>query len=294
MPLPNVPRHISPNRRRGEARTAWLFLAPSLAGVTALVLVPFGDAIRRSFFEAMSGRFVGFENYRAVLTNDAFELASGNTLRFIAVCIPLLLALSLLLALFLRGANRSGRFFKTTFLLPMAVPVASIVLLWTVLFDKDGLMSRMVEAFGGTRVDWMNTDTAFSVLVGSYVWKNAGYDMVLFLAGLSGISPSLYEAARIDGAGRWTILRYITLPALMPTFFTVAVLSLLNSFKIFREAYLVAGNYPHRSIYLLQHLFNNWFLSLDIQKLCAAAVLVAVCILGLIMLLQKLWGNEES
>lgn len=289
----NVPRHSSRNRRRGEARTAWLFLAPSLAGVTVLVLVPFGDAVRRSFFEAVSGRFVALANYRTVLGNEAFKLASGNTLRFIGVCIPLLLAFSLLLALILRGAGRSGRLFKSTFLMPMAIPVASIVLLWTVLFDKNGLLSRTVEAFGGTRVDWMNTDAAFSVLVGSYLWKNAGYDMVLFLAGLSGISPSLYEAARIDGAGRWAILRYITLPALMPTFFTVAVLSLLNSFKVFREAYLVAGNYPHKSIYLLQHLFNNWFLSLDIQKLCAAAVLVALCILGLILLLQRLWGNEE-
>lgn len=289
----NVPRRTSPSRRRGGERTAWLFLAPSLAGVTALVLIPFGDAIRRSFFEAMSSRFVGFANYRTVLANEAFRLAAGNTLHFIGVCIPLLLAFSLLLALILRGARGGGRLFRTTFLLPMAIPVASIVLLWTVFFDKNGLLSRVVETFGGVRVDWMNTDTAFSVLVGSYLWKNAGYDMVLFIAGLSGISPSLYEAARIDGAGRWALLRYITLPALMPTLFTVAVLSLLNSFKVFREAYLVAGNYPHRSIYLLQHLFNNWFLSLDIQKLCAAAVLVALAILGLILLLQRLWGNEE-
>lgn len=142
-------------------------------------------------------------------------------------------------------------------------------------------------------MDWMNTDAAFSVLVLSYLWKNAGYDMVLFLAGLGGISPSLYEAAQVDGAGRLATLRYITLPAMLPTLFTVAVLSLLNSFKVFREAYLVAGNYPHKSMYMLQHLFNNWFAALDIQKLCAAAVLVALFILGLILLLQKMWGSED-
>ena len=266
---------------------------PSLLGVTTLVLVPFGDAVRRSFFEAMSGNFVGLANYKAVLSNEAFKLAAGNTLRFIGVCIPALLALSLLLALLLRATRRGGDLYKTAFLLPMAIPVASVVLLWTVLFHENGMLSRITLAFGGERADWMNTDTAFTVLVLSYLWRNAGYDMVLFLAGLGAISPSLYEAARVDGAGRLAILRFITLPALLPTLFTVAVLSLLNSFKVFREAFLVAGSYPHKSIYMLQHLFNNWFAALDIQKLCAAAVLVALFILALILLLQKLWGSEE-
>ncbi len=270
-----------------------MFLAPSLAGVLILVLVPFGDAVRRSFFAAMSGEFVGLKNYEVVLQNEAFRLAAQNTLRFIAACIPVLLALSLLLAVMIRSVRHRGELYKTAFLLPIAIPVASVVLLWMVFFHEKGMLSGLVEAFGGTRADWMNSDAAFNILVLSYLWKNAGYDMVLFLAGLGGISPSLYEAARVDGAGTWSLFRHITLPSLLPTLFTVAVLSLLNSFKVFREAFLVAGNYPHKSMYMLQHLFNNWFTALDIQKLCAAAVLVALFILALVLLLQKLWGNEE-
>jgi len=107
------------------------------------------------------------------------------------------------------------------------------------------------------------------------------------MAGLSAIPYDLYEAAQIDGAGGWTIFRRITLPCLLPTAATVTVLSLLNSFKVFREAYLVAGNYPHTSMYLLQHLFNNWFRDLSFDRMAAGAVMMCLVILTLILPLQK-------
>lgn len=280
-------------RRAWERRTALLFLAPSLAGVLVFVLIPFGDAVRRSFCEPMSGDFVGLVNYEAVLRNEAFQLAVGNTFRFVLLCIPLLVVFSLFIALMLRASRARTSLLKTTFLIPMAIPVASVVLVWQVLFHENGILSGLVELLGGQRIDWMSTDWAFYVLVLSYLWRNAGYDMILWQAGLSEISPSLYEAAEVDGAGGLRIFRHITLPALLPTLFTITVLSLLNSFKVFREAYLIAGDYPHESIYMLQHLFNNWFTSLDVQKLCAAAVLVALFIFALILLLQKAWDKED-
>ncbi|MFR1786373.1 MAG: carbohydrate ABC transporter permease, partial [Ruthenibacterium lactatiformans] len=116
----------------------------------------------------------------------------------------------------------------------------------------------------------------------------------LWMAGLDGISDSLYEAALVDGAGALQCFWRVTLPGLLPTLFMTAVLSLLNTFKVFREAYLVGGAYPHDSIYLLQHLFNNWFLDLDVGRLCAAAVLIAAVLLAAILLLQKLWGGEDA
>ena len=128
----------------------------------------------------------------------------------------------------------------------------------------------------------------------SYLWRNIGYDMVLWLAGLSTISPAIYEAARVDGANSWQQFTKITIPQLLPTLFTIVVLSLLNSFKVFREAYLIAGDYPHDSMYMLQHLFNNWFVSLDIDQLSAAATIVAGIILILILVLQKTWGGDED
>lgn len=252
------------------------------------------DVVRRSFFGAMNGKFIGLKNYNTIFNNDAFKLASGNTIKFILVCIPLLVILSLLLAVLVNSIKYKSEVFKTTFLLPMAIPVASVVLLWRVIFHQNGLLSKLVIELGGQSVDWMKTDWAFWILVASYIWRNIGYDMVLWLAGLSNIPPEIYEAAEVDGAGVWQRFAKITVPNLMPTLFMIVVLSLLNSFKVFREAYLIAGDYPHNSMYMLQHLFNNWFASLDIDKLSAAAVVVAAVILVLILLLQKTWGSEEE
>lgn len=282
--------------RRNEARTAWLFLLPSLTGISIFILLPFLDAVRRSFFEAMGGQFVGFDNYKTVINNEAFRLAAGNTGRFIITCIPLLLTVSLILSVMVFSQKRWGDLFKVSFLIPMAIPVASVALLWQIFFHNNGLLNHLLLKIGGQPVDFMNTDYAFYVLVFSYLWKNLGYDCVLWLAGLSGISSSLYEAAAIDGAGTWKKFRYITLPGLLPTLFVTAVLSLVNSFKVFREAYLIAGSYPHNSIYMLQHLFNNWFVSLDIQKMCAAAVMLAIVFVLFVLLLHNLGkrGVEEE
>ena len=235
----------------------WLFLLPSLLFVSIMVLIPMLDALRRSFFLAAGDRFVGFQNYLAVLKNHAFKLAAANTARFILVCIPLLLLFSLAVSLMLASFREKRGIFKTSFLVPMAVPVASIVLLWRVIFHKNGLLNAFTALWGLVPVDWIGSKAAFGVLVFAYLWKNFGYDMVLWLSGLSAINPALYEAAQIDGAGSLQRFVRITLPNLMPTLFTITVLSLLNSFKVFREAYLIAGGYPDDSIYMLQHLFNT-------------------------------------
>lgn len=270
-----------------NGRRGLLFILPSFIGVSVFVLIPFGDVVRRSFSSALGGGFVGLQNYKTVLSNKAFLLAAGNTARFLAVCMPLLLAFSLLLAMILYGAPEKAGFFKTTFLLPMAVPVASVALLWKVLFHSHGLVNGWLALLGIAPTDWMGGSQAFWVLVATYLWKNIGYDMVLWLAGLATIPTSMFEAAKVDGAGSWTIFWKITLPNLLPAFFTIAVLSLLNAFKVFREAYLVAGEYPDDSIYLLQHLFNNWFRDLSMDKLAAGAVLTALMVLIMILFFRK-------
>ncbi len=284
--------------KRGESRAAALFLLPSAAGLTVFVLAPFAETVRRSFTNALGTQSVGLANYRSVLQNSAFQLAAGNTARFLCICVPLLLAASLLLALMVRPLNRTrgqtSRTFKTAYLLPMAVPVASIALFWEVLFAQKGIVNAWLEALGAQTVDFMGTGAAFWVLIGTYLWKNSGYDMILWLAGLDGIPDSLYEAAAVDGATRVQTFFHVTLPQLTPTLGLVAVLSLLNTFKVFREAYLVAGSYPHESIYLLQHLFNNWFLSLDLGRLTAAAVLVAAALLVIVIPLQFVLKGDDG
>jgi len=279
--------------RKGESLAALAFLAPSMTGILVFFLIPFADTVRRGFFDARGRNFIGFDGYASVIVNDAFRLAAGNTAKFIVVCIPLLMLVSLVIALLVRAVRPRGKVFKTTYLLPMAVPVASIVLLWQVLFHRSGLANTVLGYVGAGPVDFMGSSAAFWVLVLTYLWKNSGYDMILWIAGLEHISANLYEAARVDGANAWQCFRFITMPGLLTTAGLVAILSMLNGFKVFREAYLVAGAYPHDSIYLLQHLFNNWFQNLDISRLCAAATMLCGVLLVIILVLQRFLRYEE-
>lgn len=281
-------------------RSKWTglsFLLPGFCGVAVFSFLPFMDVICSSFVQVVSGRFCGLENYRIVLHNRAFLLAEKNTLWFLLVCLPLLLGISLVLAFLLHAwqmaFHQKLRLLKAAYLVPMAIPAASLVLLWKLMFDKHGFVNGILHLCGIHAVDWMNTGAAFFVLVFSYIWKNLGYTMVLWLAGLSSISPDLYEAAEMDGAGRMTQFFKITLPLIRPLIFTIVVLSFLNSFKVFREAYLVAGNYPQEDMYFLQHLFNNWFTDLSVDKMAAGSVLLALVITVFVLLLQKLWETNE-
>lgn len=278
-----------------EGWIPWILLAPSFIGVSIFILVPFIDVVRRSFFTAVGSEFVGLGNYQSVLGNEAFQLAAGNTVRFLTVCLPLLLGSSLFFGILLLNAGKKSGILKSGFLLPMAVPAGSVVLFWQLFFDQNGILNEAIQKFGVHGPDYMNTPKAFGVLVVVYLWKNLGYDMILWLSGLLGIPESLYEAARMDGAGGLKYFWYITCPLLIPTAFLTGILSLVNAFKVFREAYMIAGNYPHDSIYMLQNLFNNWFLKLDMQKMTAAAVMLAL-ILGIILIgsqkIEEKWGTN--
>ena len=203
---------------------------------------------------------------------------------------------------FYRG---SAAALKSMYLLPMAIPAASVVVLWKILFDSHGFVNSAIHALSGMcgigqilnvlsvqEVDWMNTDAAFGILVFSYVWKYLGYDIVLWMAGLSAIPQGIYEAADMDGAGKWKTFFYITLPNLRPVAFTIVILSVLNSFKAFREVYMAAGSYPQENIYLLQHVFNNWFQTLSVDKMAAASVMLAFVIAVFVLLLERSWERE--
>lgn len=279
-----------------KKKTSWSgigFVLPSLAGITVFFLIPFLDVLRRSVTEMSHGKFTGLSNYLAVFQNQAFQLAVKNTLRFEVVCISLLICLSLLAAVLLANYVKRVRIMKSCMLVPLAIPVASMVLLWRVLFHENGMLNGILKMFHMNGVDWMHTDSAFWILVFSYIWKNLGYNVVIWTAGLLAIPYGIYEEAKMDGAGNWQCFFYMTLPNLKPTLFTITVLSVLNSFKVFREAYLVAGDYPHESMYLMQHLFNNWFRDLAFDKIAAAAVINGAVIFILVLLLKKAWNTEE-
>lgn len=269
------------------------FLLPSLAGVLIFTFLPFADSLRRSFCTAVTGDFVGVNNYKAVFSNEAFRLAVKNTLKFVGVCLPLLISVSFLAAYAL-SRLRYIRLIKSVLLFPLAVPTAALVLVWQILFSDTGYINNILTSHGHSAVSFLSSSASFWVLVGSYIWKNLGYTVLLWLTGIMSVSTAVIDAAKVDGANDRQILFRIILPELKPTLYTITIISFLNSFKVFREAYLVAGAYPDQHIYLLQHLFNNWFVNMDLDKMAAAAVIVFAVILGAIVLLRKAWDKEEQ
>lgn len=273
-------------------KTVKYFIAASLIGTGVFLLLPYAYVVVNSFIKTGSGSFAGLDNYAAVLNSEAFMTAMGNTALFMAVSVPVILVLSLLISVYIYENLRLAGCLKTSFLIPMAIPVTSVVLMWRFLFDDNGIINGILNGCGMDTVNWMNTEAAFWILVLSYVWKNLGYNIILWLAALSAIDPGIGEAARIDGAGGWQRLTRVTLPAAKNGAFVIIVLAALSSFKVFREAYLVAGEYPHDSIYMVQHIFNNWFRNLEIDKLAAGAVINSLILIVLVLLLQRFWERQ--
>jgi multiple sugar transport system permease protein len=274
--------------KKPDQITAIFFLAPSLIGFSIFFLIPFIVSIYYSLVDSpINGTFCGLTNYTQLLSNPIFLRAGFNTLVFTGISVPLIMAISLGLAILLNNSIYGRNIFRAFFISPLVIPVASVVLIWQIIFSYSGSLNSILSVFGLTPVDWMDTNWARLVVLVVYLWKNAGYSMVLFLAGLQNIPVQYYESAYIDGATSWRCFKSITLVYLTPTSFFVFIISIVNSFKVFRETYLIAGSYPHESIYILQHYMNNMFSSLDYQKLTSAALIMAVCIVALVSFLFK-------
>lgn len=278
---------------KNDKKNMLYFILPSLVGVLVFVLLPLLDVFLKSFQDRRSGNIVGFANYSEAIDNDAFRLAVGNTIRFELISIPLLMILSFLISVAV--FNMKSNLVKFAFLIPMAIPSNSVAVIWKVLFDDSGIVNGILSSvFHMDPVNFFDGNAVFYLLVGTFVWKNVGYNMLIWIAGLAAIPKEINEAARVDGAGEVRIMLQMILPNLKMFSFTVAVLSLVNSFKVYREAYLISGTYPDDHIYLLQHIFNNWFAKLGIGKMAAGAVLTAVSFFAVLLLLKQLILYERK
>lgn len=274
--------------------TGVALILPFLAGFVLLYLIPFVWSIQKTFTAGVGWmRFVGLWNYSDLFHSSAFRLAARNTLRFIGIGTPLLMALSFALALALYRKFRGASFFRSAFLMPLVIPVAATVTVVQAFFGDGGLTNQLLEALGLPVKSWLNSERAFPLLIGLYIWKNCGYNMVLFLAGLSAIPQDFHDAAACEGASPGYILRHITLPLMVPNFFFVFVISVINAFKSFREAYLLGGSMPNKSIYMLQHFMNNNFTNLNYPRLCTAALLIFLLIFLLVLLLFRIKSKSE-
>lgn len=276
--------------------SSWGFLSPSLLGVLLFFVLPFCVVIYYSMVDnPIHHEFVFFENFVRVAGNAAFQQATFNTLKFSFAAVPLAVVLSLALATILDAKIPFRSQMRTFFLSPMMVPVASVILIWQVLFHYNGLVNDILSILGGNKIDWLKSEHAQIVVILLFLWKNLGYNMILFMAALSAIPKEIMEVAVLESASPFQIFRYIKIRYLSSTILFVTIISLINSFKVFREIYLLTGSYPYDTIYMLQHFMNNAFAQLDYQKLSAAAILmslVMVVIIGILFLTENYFGKD--
>ena len=239
--------------------------------------------------------FVFLDNFIMVFHNAAFQQAAKNTMMFSVTAVPLAVILSLLLAMMLESKIPFQSQFRTFFLSPMMVPIASVVLIWQVLFHYNGMMNEIIGWFGINKIDWLNSSYAQVVIVVLFLWKNLGYNMILFMAALSSIPKDIVEVAVLESASPFQIFWHIKLRYMSSTILFVTIMSLINSFKVFREIYLLKGDYPYDTMYMLQHFMNNTFGKLDYQKMSAAAIMMAivmVIIIGILFLTENYFGKD--
>lgn len=273
-------------KNRNEKKWQAILMAPSLIGVGLFFVLPFFVIIYYSVVDnPFNPSFVFLDNYINVLQNSAFLQAAKNTAVFSLIAVPLSVVLSLIMASILESNIPLRSTFRTCFLTPLMVPTASVVLIWQVFFHYNGSINEFLMHLGAGKVDWFKSSFAQVVILVLFLWKNLGYNMVLFMAGLGQIPREYLEVADLDGAGEWQKFVSIKLRYLSPTILFVAIMSLINSFKVFREVYLLTGDYPYDTLYMLQHFMNNTFRGMDYQKLCAGAILMCIVVVIIIAVL---------
>jgi len=280
--------------RKKSAISGILLVLPYTAGFLLFYGYPFVLVLRQSLRRGAgkNAHFVGLEIIADTLRSSGFRLALGNTIKFLAVVLPAILVLSFAIALTLRAQMSSRDVLRSVVLLPYLMPVVGAAFMVDSFLAQGGILSRLAAAFGGTAQNLLDSPAAFWAVVLLYLWKNTGYSVILLLAGLNTIPPSYYEAAQLDGAGKWQLLRYITMPQMWYSLYLAGVFSLINAFKCFREIFLIGGEHPNRSMYMLQHFINNVFEKMDYSRLSAASmvlflVLVAVFVASYWFVMRK-------
>ena len=273
-------------------------MMPSIAGVTLFFTAPLGAVVYYALLDnPIAKNFVGLQNFKNILVNTAFITASKNTAVLALITVPPAVVLSMFLAM-LMEANIPGKSaFRSIFLSPVMVPAASVVLIWQVIFHNNGTLNSVLAKLidDWTNIDWLKSKYCLAVIAVLFLWKNLGYNMILFLSALGGMPKDLLEVAELEGASVMYKFFRIKLRYLSPTIIFVTILSLINSFKLFREVYLLTGDYPYEGLYLLQHYMNNTFRTLDYQKLSSAAMimlLVMSVIIGMLVYFDHRFGGD--
>lgn len=252
----------------------WAFAAPALAVLVVFFFLPVVAALGLSLTDfdiyALADihnlRFVALDNYIGLLGNPLFWKTLGNTVYFVVVGVPLSIAVSLAAAMLLHSKlGRFKGFYRTAFFAPVVTTVVAVAVIWRYLFHtRYGLVNWGLSLAGVDPVDWLgDPHWAMPTIIAFAVWKNFGYNMIIFLAGLQSIPEDLYEAARIDGAGAWKQFRHVTLPMLGPILLLVGILTMAGYFQLFAEPYVMTQGGPLEStksvLYLMYDEGFKWW-----------------------------------
>jgi multiple sugar transport system permease protein len=274
-------------------RAAWWFVSPALLAVIVFFVVPVAAALVLSFTDfdlygvADRGnvRFIGLDNYRRLFATPVFWTALANTGFFVAVGAPLSIAVSLGTALLLNARLARARgVFRTALFAPVVTTVVAVAVIWRYIFHtRYGYLNYVLGWFGIHAVDWLgDPHWSMPAMIVFAVWKNFGYNMIIFVAGLQSIPDELYEAARLDGATRVQQFRFITLPALAPTMLLVTLLTMVGYFQLFAEPYVMTRGGPAQSTTsVLYVMFEEGFKWWNLGFASAVAfVLFAILLAG--------------
>lgn len=256
---------------------AFLFVLPSLLGVAIFYVIPYIICFYNSMFAG--NEFVGLGNYIQLFQNNTFLLALKNTAVFTVIGVGLLMLLSFLLALFLNSFRAISTFFRSAFLIPVVIPVASLICVWKLFFDDYGAINGLLHSLGLNSVGFFNSSFSMVMIVFIFVWKYCGFCVILFTAGIANVPQSMLESARLDGASSFKIVTKIILPVITPTTFFVFLLAIIYSFKIFREVFALFGDYPDENVYFLQTFINNNYYNLNYPRLSSASIILSVFII---------------
>ena len=285
---PATTTSASARRRRRAATQGYLFLLPSLAFLAIFTYYPILTSAELSLYRATatvrSHAFVGAGNYLAIAADPIFHQVVRNSAEFLAGTVPVTVALALTLALLLNRAHLLVTPFRTAFFYPALLPLIGAAAIWLFVYTPGyGLMDVYLKRIVGGNAHWLQDPTwALPAVMLVTIWKNAGYYMLFYLAGLQTISAELYEAARIEGASPWQVFRRITFPLLGPTTLFVLVIASINAFQSVDQIWIMtAGGPDNTTNVLLFYIYQTAFMFFDFGKAAALTMFLLAVLMGI-------------
>jgi ABC-type sugar transport system permease subunit len=287
-----------------EALAGWVFASPYLllflvflAGpIVVSLLVSFTDFDLGAIADPADAKFVGLDNYRELLGDERFQAAAANTAYFVVAGVPLTMAAALAAAVALNSALVKLRtLFRVGYYVPVVTSIVAIAVVWRYVLDPDvGLLNRVLDGIGLPTANWLGTPSlAMPAIILIAIWRNLGFAMVIFLAGLQGISADVYEAARIDGASRWQEFRRITVPLLMPTMAFVAVTTSAGYLQLFEEPFVMTNGGPlDRTLSVAMYMYEQGFKFFNLGYAGAVAYTLFIAVVVLTVIQLRLFRSQ--